>query len=140
MDQEDSTAQVRPMTFDTDLLIWYLRGNERARAFLAGLPFDRRILPAMTYFELLQGCTAAKDVRTVRKFVARNFSRIAHINEQISHRASSLLERYAVSHGLEAADALIAATAVANREKLATGNAAHYRGLPGLGLVIFTPS
>jgi predicted nucleic acid-binding protein len=128
------------VTFDTDVLIWYLRGNARARSFLAGVPFDRRMLPAMAYFELLQGCRSAQEIRTVRKFAARNFLRIVHINEQISHRASSLLERYAVSHGLEGADALIAATALVNRVKLATGNAAHYRGLPGLSLSVFIPS
>ncbi len=128
------------MTFDTDVLIWYLRGNERARALLTGVPYDRRVVPAMTYFELLQGCTGAQDVRTVRKFITRNFSRVLHISEQVSHRAASLLERYAVSHGLEAADALIAATALVNRQSLATGNAAHYRIIRGLEVVVFSPS
>lgn len=128
------------MTFDTDVLIWYLRGNERARALLARVPFDRRVVPAMAYFELLQGCTGARDARTIRKFVTRNFSRILHISEQVSHRTASLLERYAASHGLEAADALIAATALVNKQSLATGNAAHYRIIRGLDVVVFSPS
>ena len=127
------------MTFDSDILIWYLRGNEEARAFVARVPFDRRVIPAMVYFELLQGCAGARDVHTVRRFVVRNFSRLLHISEQVSHRAASLLERFAVSHGLEAADALIAATAQVNRLKLATGNAAHFRHLPGLNVVVFRP-
>ena len=128
------------MTFDTDVLIWYLRGNERARALVAGVPFDRRMVSAMAYFELLQGCTKTQDLRTVRKFVTRNFSRLLHISEQVSHRARSLLERYAVSHGLEAADALIAATALVSRQSLTTGNAAHYRIVRGLDVVVFSPS
>ena len=128
------------MTFDTDVLIWYVRGNERARAFVAGVPFDRRAVSAMVYFELLQGCTGARDVRTVRKFIARNFSRVLHLSEQVSLRATSLLERYGVSHGLEAADALIASTALVTRQSLATGNAAHYRVLRGLDIVSFMPS
>ncbi len=127
------------MTFDTDILIWYLRGNERARAFVAGVPFDRRTVPAMVYFELLQGCAGPRDVRTVHKFIAQNFSQLLHISEQVSHRAMSLLERYAVSHGLEAADAIVAATALVSRKRLATGNVAHYKSLRGLDLVPFRP-
>ena len=127
------------MTFDTDILIWYLRGNERARIFLAGIPFERRLIPAMAYFELLQGCRGISQLRTVRKFIAQNFSEVLHISEQVSHRALSLLERYATSHGLEAADALIAATALVNRHRLATGNPVHYKALSGLDLVPFTP-
>jgi predicted nucleic acid-binding protein len=63
---------------------------------------------------------------------------VLHISEQVSHRAASLLERYAVSHGLEAADALIAATALVNRQSLATGNATHYRVVRGLDVVVFS--
>ena len=126
------------MTFDTDVLIWYLRGNERARRLLTGVPFDRRVLPAMVYFELLQGCTGAQDVRTLRMLTRQNFSRVLHISEEVSHRAASLLERYAVSRGLEAADALIAATALVNRQSLATGNATHYRVIRGLDVVVFS--
>ena len=127
------------MTFDTDILIWYLRGNERARIFLADIPFEQRLIPAMVYFELLQGCRGVDELRTVRKFVAQNFSKVLHISEQVSHRALSLLDRYSVSHGLEAADALIAATALVNRQRLATGNPAHYKALRGLDLVPFKP-
>jgi predicted nucleic acid-binding protein len=88
------------MTFDTDVLVWYLRGNARAQAFVAAVPFDRRWLSAMAYFELLQGCTSSNEVRTLRKFVGKNFSRVVPISEQISHRAGTLLERHAVSRGL----------------------------------------
>jgi predicted nucleic acid-binding protein len=126
--------------FDTDVLVWYLRGNARARAFIAEVPFPDRMVSAMVYFELLQGCMAARDLRTVRKFIARNFSRLVHLSEQVSQRAASLLERHAVPHGLEAADAVIAATALINRQRLATGNTAHYRPIRGLDLVVFTPS
>jgi predicted nucleic acid-binding protein len=140
MGSEDPAGSLRPMTFDTDVLIWYLRGNDRARALLVGVPFDRRVVPAMAYFELLQGCAGAQDARTIRKFISRNFSRVLHISEQVSHRAASLLERYAPSHGLEAADALIAATALVNRQSLATGNVAHYRIIRNLDVVVFSPS
>jgi len=101
------------MTFVTDVLIWYLCGNERARAPLAGVPFD---------------------------LITQTFSSVLHISEKVSHRAASFLERYAASHGLEAADALIAATALVNRQNLTTGNATHYRIIRGLDVVVFSPS
>ncbi len=127
------------MTFDTNVLVWYLRGNVRAEAFVSGVPFDRRWLSAMVYFELLQGCTSPKEVRTLRKFVGKNFSRVVPISEQISHRAGTLLERHAVSHGLRAADALIAATSLVAGKSFSTSNLAHFRHIPGLRLVSFTP-
>jgi hypothetical protein len=126
------------MTFDSDILVWYLRGNDRARQFVIGYPFELRRVSAMVYFELLQGCASQREIRTVQRFIAQNISRILHLSDQVSHRASSLLERYAASHGLEAADALIAATALVSRDGLATGNVAHYRPVPGLNLVRFS--
>ena len=49
------------------------------------------------------------------------------------------MDEYALSHGLEIPDALIAATAEIHGLVLITGNIADYRFLPGLHLRVFKP-
>lgn len=50
----------------------------------------------------------------------------APIDEESGHRAGVYLHRYRRSHGVEVADALIAAGAVANNAELWTRNRKHY--------------
>jgi len=58
-----------------------------------------------------------------------------HINEMISQRASSLIEAYNLSHGLQIADSLIAATALELDCELATINRKDFRFIEDLRLV-----
>ena len=48
------------------------------------------------------------------------------IDEEAGHQAGVYLRQYRRSHGVEVADALIAANAVANRARLWTRNRKHY--------------
>ena len=100
MGAEDAAASLRSMTFDTDILVWYLRGNDRARQFVADALYKDRRVSAMVYLELLQGRTSSRDVRTMRQPVNQNFSRVIPISEHVSHRAISLVEKHAVSDGM----------------------------------------
>ena len=50
----------------------------------------------------------------------------AAIDEEVGHHAGTYLQRYRRSHGVEVADALIAASAVANHAKLWTRSREHY--------------
>jgi predicted nucleic acid-binding protein len=52
--------------------------------------------------------------------------RCAGIDEEAGRQAGAYLRQYRQSHGLEVADALIAAGAVANRAELWTRNRKHY--------------
>jgi len=71
------------VTFDTDALIWYLRGNEKAKGLLAQVPFGKRTISSLVYMELLQGCLDAKEMRTVEKFVAPKL--LSVLSPQRSH-------------------------------------------------------
>jgi predicted nucleic acid-binding protein len=42
------------ITFDTDVLIWYFRGNIKAKEFLEDFSFEDRVMLAPVYFELIQ--------------------------------------------------------------------------------------
>lgn len=124
-----------PVVFDTDVLIDCFRGEARARAFLEGVPYSRRVLPAPTAMELVSGARNRNELRRILRFVDGSFARLAQVSEEISRRAVALVERHALSHGLRPIDALIAATALTLRGRLATGNVSHFRFVHGLALL-----
>lgn len=125
------------MLVDTDVLIWNLRGNERAATFLDEQPGF--FVSAVSYMELLQGLRDKVELRDLRQAIRFWDARIVQIDEEISARAMFLVEEYALSHGMQMADALIAATAVALGVSLVTANDRHYRHIEGLDVVIFRP-
>jgi predicted nucleic acid-binding protein len=124
---------------DTDILIWYFRGDEAARRFLTGVPFPERTVSALTVMELLQGCRDQRETRDTAVFVSENLAAVIHPDEAISRRALQLLELYARRAGLRVVDALIAATALERSVALATANVRHYRAITGLSVVGFRP-
>ncbi len=88
--------------------------------------------------EVLQGCRNREELVEAQAFVAENISRIIHPHTSISEKAIHFVGEYALSHGLRVVDALIAASALLHRAKLATGNAKHFRFIPGLTLDEFS--
>jgi predicted nucleic acid-binding protein len=125
------------MIFDTDILIWIQKGNEKA-ATLVDKSTDR-FLSILTYMELLQTAENKKQHRVVKEFLKVYSFRILPLTENIGHRASVYVEEYSLSSGLRAGDAIIAATATENNMVLATGNAKHYKPIKDLSLKIFRP-
>src|SRR5881397_1120138 len=126
MARETPGTPVQKVVFDTDVLIWYLRGNVRARRFVAAIPYSNRCLSSLTYMELLQGCRNRNEIQQVQAFISRNVPILLHPDESISRAAIDLLEEHALSRGLRVVDALIAATALLARTPLATANRRHY--------------
>ena len=127
------------MIVDTDILVWYFRGDDAARRFLARIPFPDRAVSALTVMELLQGCRDQREARDMAAFVSENLAVVIHPDEAISRRAIRLLELHALRAGLRVVDALIAATALEARVALATANVRHYRVIAGLSVVRFRP-
>ena len=64
---------------------------------------------------------------------------VLQFTENIGHRACVYVEEYALSNGLRAGDAIVAATATANNLTLVTSNAKHFRSIKGLMLKVFKP-
>ncbi len=115
---------------DTDVIVWYMRGNTRAASTLRKL--DRFAISAVTYMELLQGMRNKEEVRLLRAALKIWNTPIVAISEEISGKAVAYVEQYFLSHSLRLADALIGATATINGLQLLTGNEKHYRILPDL--------
>jgi hypothetical protein len=125
------------MLFDTDVIIWALRGNHRAAKTIEQA--DRLELSIVSFMELLQGARDKKDLRLIKAFLSDLGFRILPLSEMIGHRASIYLEEYVLKTSLGVPDALIAATAVETDTMLCTGNAKDYRAISEVELKILRP-
>lgn len=125
------------MIFDTDVLIWCFRGNERASKEIDTC--DDRCISAVTLMELHQGARNKSEQKAIGKFVRELGFRVLPINENMSHRACIYVEEFCLKASMQMADALIAATAVEQGETLCTANHKHYKALTELELKRFKP-
>lgn len=125
------------MILDTDVLIWFLRGNQKAIDFiLEATPFSISIV---TYMELVQGMRDKQELAKMKKAFAEMEVEIIPLTESISLRASDYVEAYSLSHSMEMADALIAGTCMEKNETLVTANDKHYRVVEELRMKVFRP-
>jgi predicted nucleic acid-binding protein len=125
------------MIFDTDVLIWASRGNRRA-ARIIDAAADRE-LSIVSLMELIQGARSKSEIREIQRSLRQLQFRILPLSESIGATAAALIEQHAVAHGIEVADALIAATALESALPLCSGNIKHFRPIRNLSRVAFRP-
>ena len=125
------------MLFDTDILIWYFRGNIKAAKLIQDTT-DKKI-STVVYMELLQEARDKKEIKLIRNFLKEANFEILPITENIGYRASVYMEEYCLKTGMCMADALLAATAVENQLNLCTGNRKHYKAITEIELKTFKP-
>lgn len=124
------------MIIDTDVLIWELRGNAKAKEVIhKNIPFS---ISVVTYIELVQGMRNRQELNKFTKQLTKWNTRIIQINNDISTRAMIFIEDYSLSHSMQLADALIAATSISSGELLLTANEKHYKHIPNLQIEKFT--
>lgn len=121
------------MIFDTDVLIWALRGNDAAGEIIDSDP--NRAVCIISCMELYQGARDKKEMADIRRLLLE--FKAYPLSENIGYRAGIYMEELALKGGLELADALIAATVVERQEALCTGNAKHYRMISEINLKHF---
>lgn len=97
-------------------------------------------LSVVTYMELVQGMRNKNELRALRRALKNWKAEILYINEEISSKAMFYVEQHYLSHSVQLADALIAATAVSYGLPIATGNIKHYKVLKDAELVQFRPA
>ena len=117
---------------DTDVLIWLFRGKVSARKTLEKVATVS--LSTITYMELIQGVRNKEEFRLLRQTIHEQEWEVLPLSENISHRATVYIENYALSHGLQLADALIAASAVESGATLVTANTKHYKMIPEIDI------
>ena len=125
------------MIIDTDVLVWYMRGNRKAYKVVENM--NEFSMSVVTYIELVQGMRNKKELLELRKAIKNWDCKIIHIDESISTKAMFYIERHYLSHSLQLADALIAATAIINGLQLITGNDKHYGMIKELEIKRFRP-
>lgn len=137
MAQAAKKSSLHPIIFDTDILIWYFRGNLQARTLLESIPKEKRWISSLAFMELLQGARNQDEIAQTQAFISENISTIVHPKTSISEHAIHLVGQFALSHGLRVIDAMIASSAILHRAILATGNYKHFRFIPSLEIKTF---
>jgi predicted nucleic acid-binding protein len=123
--------------FDTDILIWVQRGNRNAARLIDSA--EDRYLSIQSYMELLQGAKNKLQHKNVKDFISDFGFSVLPLSENIGHRALIYVEEYALSSGMRAGDAIIAATAVENNLTMVSSNAKHFKVVKELQLNVFKP-
>ena len=125
------------MLIDTDVLVWYMRGNEKAKRVIQNS--DGFSISVVTYMELVQGLRNKEELNVFRNSFKSLNAGIIYINEEISIKAMFFLEQYFLSHSLQLADALVGATAMIYGLPLLTANTKHYKIIKNIILERFRP-
>ena len=125
------------MLVDTDVLVWYLKGNENAYQVIENS--SNFFISIVTYMELVQGMRNKKELNNLRKALHIWNAKILYISEEISAKAMFYVEKHFLRHSMQLADALIGATAIAYGNPVLTGNDKHYKVLKDLKIKRFRP-
>ncbi len=114
---------------DTCIVIDFLRGKPEAVAYIHSLS-NAPYLSSATVMELYAGVRGSQEEQQLANMVAH--SKVLEICGEIGAQAGKLLKQYRPSTGLDAIDALIAATAKHNDVGLVTLNIKHFAMFKGL--------
>jgi len=125
------------MIIDTDVLIWYMKGNEKA--YKAIEMANNFFISVVTYMELVRGMRNKKELNSLRRSIHSWDAKVLYVSEEISSKAMFYVEQHFLSHSLLLADALIGATAVAYGLPILTGNDKHYRTVKDIQITKFRP-
>lgn len=123
------------MLIDTDVLIWAARGYESAVDSLDTI--EQPEVSTVTLIELMQGARSKREMNDLEQRLAQWGVEIIDLSPEISAQAVVLIREYAHARGLQLADALVAATAMARETTLFSGNRKHFEGIPGLQFQTF---
>ena len=125
------------MVIDTDVLIWYMKGNQNAYKTIE--KSGQFFISVVTYMELVKGMRDKNELNNLRKALHAWDSKILYISEEISVKAMFFVEQHFLSHSIQLADALIGATAIFHGVPILTGNDKHYKILKDLQIKKFRP-
>ena len=125
------------MIIDTDVLIWYMRGNEKAYEIIENS--NTFFISVVTYIELVQGMGNKEELNNLREAFHGWNAQILYLSEEISAKAMFYVEQHFLSHSIQLADALIGATAIAYGFPILTANDKHYKIMKDIQIKKFRP-
>ena len=118
-----------PVLIDTDVMVDFLRGNPKAVA-LVKAHSAHIILSSIVVAELYSGVRGDKELQTLDALVS--LFRIIPVSPELAREGGLFKNKYAKSHGVGLAEAIIAASAKAEHAELKTLNVKHYPMFKGL--------
>ena len=108
---------------DTDVLINFLRGREKAREFLSSMIDDATVYcSTITIAEIFAGMKEQEREKTGELLDSLD---VIDVNREIAEKAGRY-KNSIKSQSMELDDCIVAATAFAKKAFLATGNGKHY--------------
>ena len=119
----------KSILLDTDVLVDFLRGHKKAVAFVY-VNSTRIILSSIVVAELYAGVKGDAEQTALDAFIS--LFRVVPVNAEIAMAGGLYKRDYGKSHGVGLADAILAATAEAEKAELKTLNRKHYPMLKGL--------
>jgi predicted nucleic acid-binding protein len=122
-----------PYLVDSDVLVDLTRGSIGAADYLDGLS-EAWSISMITCLELLAGARAQRETAGL-DLVLSGYQTIPP-DAEIARREYALMVAFARSHGLQALDALIAATAIENGFTLVSKNRKHFQMIGELKLEV----
>lgn len=125
------------MLIDTDVLIWYMRGNENAYHWIEEQ--DKFTISIVNYMEIVQGLRNKTELIEFQKALSEWNVNILQLTAEISSKAANLMEEFCLSHSLFLADSLIAATAIIHKIPILTANIRHFRIIRDVETLQFQP-
>ena len=125
------------MLFDTDVLIWALRGSKKAAKEIDN--DESRFISAVNYMELMRGARNRQEQIMLKQFLNELDFTVLPITEAVSHRAMIFIEEHALRSGIQLADALVFATACEHSLTLCSANQKHFRSIQSLDSKVFKP-
>ena len=130
--KNSQTSLPTTLIFDSDVVIWMLRGHPKAVRFARTIDPAERNVSVVSYLEVLRGCRNRLEANDFREFMEEWFTEVVPLKPEIGDSAVSLMAQFALSHRPGVDDMLIAATALDRKETVATGNLKHFDFIPGL--------
>ncbi len=120
---------IRPALVDTDVMVDFLRGQSMAVAFVCEHS-TRIVLSSVVAAELYSGARGNAELTALDELLS--LFRIIPLSRDIARIGGLFKRDYSKSHGVGLADAMVAATAVAENADLKTLNVRHYPMFKGL--------
>jgi predicted nucleic acid-binding protein len=112
-----------PILIDTDVLIDFLRGHDKAVAFVNEFS-SRIILSPIVVAELYAGVKGNAELTVLEGFIS--LFRVVPLTAEIAKIGGLYKRDFGKSHGVGLADAILAATADKEQAELKTLNVKHY--------------
>ena len=114
---------MKGVLLDTCIIIDYLRQKQQATDYIEALPSVPH-LSAVTVMELYAGVRGRKEERQLEIMIGHSV--VLDVSSEIGAEAGTILKEYRPKNGMDAIDAIIAATAKGHNLELATLNLKHF--------------